>query len=141
MDHEQHGFPRPSNQDGSAKGSPTSGSARQLTRNKGLAWVSAITLGAGAAGAIGAVAIAVTLPQPTTAASVNSAPAASTTGQARSNGGSSTSAGSDDSEGSDENNSTSQAQAQAQPQAQSQLQPAAPPANSNQPPAATSGAS
>jgi hypothetical protein len=52
--------------------SPTSGSARQLARNRGLAWVSAITLGAGAASALGATAIAVSLPSPT-AASAGSA--------------------------------------------------------------------
>jgi hypothetical protein len=49
--------------------SPPSGSARQLARNKGLARVSAITLGAGAAGLLGAAAIAVTLPSPTAATS------------------------------------------------------------------------
>jgi len=38
--------------------SATPRSARQLARNKGLAWVSAITLGAGAASTLGAVALA-----------------------------------------------------------------------------------
>ena len=55
--------------------SPTSASDRQSARNKGLAWVSALTLGAGAASAVGALAIAATLPSPTTAAGTTVAPA------------------------------------------------------------------
>jgi len=43
-------------------GSSSSGSDRQHARNKGLAAISAITLGAGAAGLVGAVGIALTLP-------------------------------------------------------------------------------
>jgi hypothetical protein len=58
--------------------SPTSGAARQRARNKGLAWVSAITLGAGAASAIGAAAIAVSLPNQIAATSSTTALAANT---------------------------------------------------------------
>jgi hypothetical protein len=47
--------------------SPTSTAARKRARDKGLAWVSAITLGAGAASAIGVAAFAVTLPSHTAA--------------------------------------------------------------------------
>jgi hypothetical protein len=53
--------------------SPTSGSARALARDKGLAWVSAITLGAGAASALGAAALAVSLPSLTAATGTSSA--------------------------------------------------------------------
>ena len=56
----------------------TSGAARQRARNKGLAWVSAITLGAGAASAIGAAAIAVRLPNQSAVASSATALAATT---------------------------------------------------------------
>ena len=70
MDQEQRNSLRPPIRDGSAMtSSPTSASARQLARNKGLAWVSAITLGAGAAGVVGAAALAVSLPHVTTASS------------------------------------------------------------------------
>lgn len=58
---------------------PTSGSARQLARSKGLAWVSALTLGAGAASALGAVVIASALPSPTLATSASPAATAATT--------------------------------------------------------------
>ena len=58
--------------------SPTSGAARQRARNKGLAWVSAITLGAEAASAIGAAAIAVSLPNQIAATSSTTALAANT---------------------------------------------------------------
>jgi hypothetical protein len=54
-------------------GSPTSGSARQLARKQGLARMSVITLGVGAASVLGAVAIAVTLPGSTTPVSDNAA--------------------------------------------------------------------
>jgi hypothetical protein len=113
MDHEQRGNPRPPIPDWSTvRSSPSSASARQLARNKGLAWVSAITLGAGAAGALGATAIAVSLPSTTAAATASSATLTANT---------STSTNEDDS------GSTQQA-AQA-------------PATSNIPPVATSGAS
>lgn len=103
--------------------SPTSGSDRQLARNKGLARISAITFGAGAAGLVGAVAIAVTLPNPTAATSANIASVAvspSTPVQAGDDG------------GDDDSGTTSSTP---------QLQPAAPPSNTNIPPVATSGAS
>jgi len=106
---------------------PTSGSDRQLARNKGLARISAITFGAGAAGLVGAVAIAVTLPNPTAATSANTASAAvssSTPVQAGDDGG-------HDDGGDDSGTTTSTPQ----------LQPAAPPSNTNIPPVATSGAS
>jgi hypothetical protein len=101
---------------------PTSGSDRQLARNKGLARISAITFGAGAAGLVGAVAIAITLPSPTAATSANTASAVS----------SSTPVQSGDDGGDDDSGTTSSTP---------QLQPAAPPSNTNIPPVATSGAS
>jgi hypothetical protein len=102
---------------------PTSGSDRQLARNKGLARISAITFGAGAAGLVGAVAIAVTLPNPTAATSANTASVAVS---------SSTPAQAGDDGGDDDSGTTSSTP---------QLQPAAPPSNTNIPPVATSGAS
>ena len=53
--------------------SPTSSAARTLARDKGLAWVSAITLGAGAASALGAAALAVSLPSLTAGPATSSA--------------------------------------------------------------------
>ena len=103
--------------------SPTSGSDRQLARNKGLARISAITFGAGAAGLVGAVAIAVTLPNPTAATSANTASVAVS---------SSTPVQAGDDGGDDDSGTTSSTP---------QLQPAAPPSNTNIPPVATSGAS
>lgn len=103
--------------------SPTSGSDRQLARNKGLARISAITFGAGAAGLVGAVAIAVTLPNPTAATSANTASAAVS---------SSTPVQAGDDGGDDDSGTTTRTP---------QLQPAAPPSNTNIPPVATSGAS
>jgi len=74
MDHQQRGIshanPR-TEQDMS--NSPTSGSARQLARKQGLARMSAVTLGVGAAGVLGAVAIAATLPQPVAAKAASAA--------------------------------------------------------------------
>jgi hypothetical protein len=102
---------------------PTSGSDRQLARNKGLARISAITFGAGAAGLVGAVAIAVTLPSPTAATSANAASNAVS---------SSTPVQAGDDGGDDDSGTTSSTP---------QLQPAAPPSNTNIPPVATSGAS
>jgi hypothetical protein len=92
--------------------SPTSGSDRQGARNKGLARISALTLGAGAAGLVGAAAIALTLPSPTSATNANGTTVASNT----------FTNGSDDDPG-------------------SQLQSGTPPATSFLPPVATSGAS
>jgi len=102
---------------------PTLGSDRQLARNKGLARISAITFGAGAAGLVGAVAIAVTLPNPTAATSANTASAAVS---------SSTPVQAGDDGGHDDSGTTTSTP---------QLQPAAPPSNTNIPPVATSGAS
>jgi hypothetical protein len=114
------------------------GSDRQLHRNKGLARISALTLGAGAASLVGAVAIAVTLPGSTVVSALKSATASTLTSG-------STAAGNDDStsssSGDDGSTSTSQSQAQAQAQAQSQLQSGTAPTTTNSPPAATSGAS
>jgi len=113
MDQAQRSNPRPPIRDWSTMtSSPTSASARQLARNKGLAWVSAITLGAGAASALGAAAIAVSLPSPTTATSASS-------------GALTASASANTSE--DDSGST--------------LQAAPAPATSNIPPVATTGAS
>ena len=102
---------------------PTSGSDRQLARNKGLARISAITFGAGAAGLVGAVAIAVTLPNPTATTSANTASVAVS---------SSTPVQAGDDGGHDDSGTTTSTP---------QLQPAAPPSNTNIPPVATSGAS
>jgi len=57
--------------------SSTSGTTRQFARNKRLAWVSALTLGAGAAGVLGAAAIVVTAPSPTAATGTTAATLAS----------------------------------------------------------------
>jgi hypothetical protein len=74
MDNEERGMPHPPTWDRSTKiSSPTSGPARQHARNRALAWVSAITLGAGAASAIGAVAVAATLHGSTSATSSTTA--------------------------------------------------------------------
>lgn len=89
MDQEQRDSLRPPNRDWSAMtSSPTSASARQLARNKGLAWVSAITLGAGAAGVVGAAALAVSLPN-LTAASSTTVSASSSTATSQDDSGSS----------------------------------------------------
>ncbi len=60
-------------------GSPRSGSDRQRARNKGLAAISAITLGAGAAGLVGAVGIALTLPGATSSTNASDGRVASNT--------------------------------------------------------------
>jgi hypothetical protein len=144
MDNEQRHHPgRPIRDPGTA-GPSTSGSTRQTARNKGLARVSAITLGAGAASTVGALAIAVTLANPTVTAGLNSAPAASTTNNTRSAGVGSTNTNGHAGENGDDDSGEqgSRSQQQVQPAApQPQLQPAAPPSNTNNPPAATSGAS
>jgi len=108
--------------------SHTSGSDRQLDRNKGLARISALTLGAGAAGLVGAVAIAVTLPGSTVASALKSTSA-------------STLISGSTATGDDGSTSTSQTQAQAQAQAQTPLRSGTAPAATNSRPVATSGAS
>lgn len=102
--------------------SPVSGSARQRARKQGLARISALTLGVGAAGVLGAVAIAVTLPGSTAAVSANAATVTTTT---------STTTGDDDSSDDD---SGSQQQTQ-------QLQTTTAPSTTIVPPVVTSGAS
>ena len=133
-----------------SSGAPTTASSRQLARNKGLAWVKAITLGVGAAGVLGTVAIAATLPGSTSTASVLSATVASTPVGTSNDGGAAASGSSDDNGASDDSGEQSPgsaqqgqpAAAQRQPAApQQQLQPAAPPSNTNNPPSATSGGS
>jgi len=93
-------------------GLPTYASTRQRARSKGLAWVSAITLGAGAASTVGAVALATTMHS----AAATSASAATSTGSAT--------------------RSTTSASGST-----SQLQAAKAPTTTSNPPAATSGAS
>lgn len=93
-------------------GSPVPPSTRQRARSKGLAWVSAITLGAGAASTVGAVALATTLHS----AAATSASAASSAGPAT--------------------RSTTSTSGTT-----SQLQPAKAPTTTSNPPVATSGAS
>ena len=112
-------------------------SDRQLHRNKGLARISALTLGAGAASLVGAVAIAVTLPGSTVVSALKSTTASTLTSGSTATDDDSISSSSGD----DGSTSTSQAQAQAQAQAQSQLQSGTAPTTTNNPPAATSGAS
>ena len=120
-------------------------SDRRLDRNKGLARISALTMGAGAAGLVGAVAIAVTLPGSTAVSQASRASGPNLTSGSSISGASSNNGSSDD--GSSDDGSTtpspsqSQAQLQAQAQAQSQLQPGTAPSTTNNPPAATSGAS
>jgi hypothetical protein len=59
--------------------SPTSGSAtRQLAHRQGLARMSAITRGIGAVSILGAITIAIALPQSTAASTVKTATAATT---------------------------------------------------------------
>jgi len=116
--------------------SPTSGSDRRLDRKQGLARISALTLGAGAAGLVGAVAIATSLPGSTVVSALNSGSAATQTS-------SSTTTGDDGSTSSGDDGSTAQVQfqSQSQPQAPSQLQSGTSPTTTNKPPVATSGAS
>jgi hypothetical protein len=120
MDHNERISPRSPVGDWSTmSGSPTSGSsgaARQHARNKGLAWVSAITLGAGAASALGATAIALTLPSTTAATTASAGTAATSASQGTG----------------DDSGSTQQA---------APLQAAPAPASSNNAPVATSAAS
>ena len=104
-----------------------SGSDRALDRNKGLASISALTLGAGAAGLVGAVAIAVTLPGSTVASALNSTSSTLVSGSTAT--------------GDDGSTSTSQTQAQTQTQTQTPLQSGTAPKTTNSRPLATSGAS
>jgi hypothetical protein len=128
MDHEQHSNPRPPIRDWSTMtSSPTSGSARQLSRNKGLAWVSAITLGAGAASALGAAAIAISLPSPTAITSSTTAAVAASAPTSTS-----TNTGQDEGQGDDSGTTVQQA---------APLQAVAAPTTTNLPPVATTGAS
>jgi hypothetical protein len=72
MNLEQPGAQQPLFQDRSDMNRPPASKAtRQHARNKGLAWVSAITLGAGAASTLGAVAIVTTMHGTTTATSAS----------------------------------------------------------------------
>jgi ribosomal protein S12 methylthiotransferase accessory factor YcaO len=74
MDNEQRRWQQPPTWDPSSMiSSPTSRPARQHARNRALAWVSAITLGAGAASAVGAVAVVASLPGTTSAMSSTAA--------------------------------------------------------------------
>ena len=106
--------------------SHTSGSDRQLDRNKGLARISALTLGAGAAGLVGAVAIAGTLPGSTVASALKSSSASTLKSGSIATG---------------DDVSTSTSQTQAQAQAQTPLQSGTAPVTTNSRPVATSGAS
>lgn len=144
MDHEQSSRQRPVNRDQgtSTTGSPTAGSSRQLARKKGLAWVSALTVGTGAAGVLGATAIAINLPRPQSA-SVTTTTAAQRLAK-------SASAAAQPAEGQnsgDDDSSVARSPQQAAPSRPQQAAPAAPlqaapaPAPSNNPPAATSGGS
>ena len=117
MDHRQRGNQNPPIRDWSTMtSSPTSAAARALARNKGLARVSAITLGAGVASALGAAAIAISLPSPTAATSASSTTLAA-----------SSSTNTSDDSGSSEQGAS--------------LQGAAAPTTTNIPPVATTGAS
>ena len=111
-------------------------SDRQLHRNKGLARISALTLGAGAASLVGAVAIAAGLPGSTLVSALKSTTASTLTAG-------STAAGNDDSASASQAQAQAPAQAQAQTQAQApaQLQSGTAPTTTNSRPAATSGAS
>lgn len=145
MDNEQAGTPRkPLPDPRTTTGSLTSGSDRQLARHKGLARMSALTMGAGAISALGAVAIAVTLPGSTAVTSASAAPLASSQ-PARQSRQSLSPSPRTDGDDSGEDGFTSQVQpaapSQVQAAAPSQVQPAAPPSKTNIPPVATSGAS
>ncbi len=74
MDHDKRNSQRPTTGDWSTmNSSPASSQARQLARNKGLTWVTAIMLGAGATSALGAGVIAVSLQSPSAATTASSA--------------------------------------------------------------------
>jgi hypothetical protein len=120
--------------------SPTSGSDRQRARNKGLAWMSAITLGAGAASTLGAVAIAVTLPGPTVAKPASAA--VSPGNNTSSSSDDEASAGSPSSDDTSSNDTASGSEDDSSTDGStSQLQSGVAPSTTNNPPAATSGGS
>lgn len=124
--------------------SPTSGSDRRLDRNKGHARISALTLGIGAAGLVGAVAIAVTLPGSTVATQASSTGASGLTSASTTTDDDGSTSGTTGDEGSatqSQSQSQSQPQPQSQSQPQSQLQSGTTPTTTNRPPVATSGAS
>jgi len=80
MDNEQYGLRgAQSGQRAPMTTSSPSGSARRAARSKGLAWVSAITVGVGAASAVGAAAVVANLPSATAAMSASAATATSAT--------------------------------------------------------------
>jgi len=131
MDNKQERIPRkPTSDQSTMKSSHTPGSARQLARNKGLARISAVTLGVGAASALGAVAIAITLPNPIVAKTLNTAPVAA-----------SSPVGGDDDDSGSQLPANTGASRPAAPAPQQKLQSVTPPTTTNNPPAATSGAS
>jgi hypothetical protein len=105
--------------------SPTSGPARQLARRRGQARMSALTRGIGAASIVGAVAIAIALPQSTGASTVKTASAATTSVTSKASG--------DDNNASDDSSSAGTSA--------SQIQSTPAPATTTNPPAATSGGS
>jgi len=124
-----------SNQQPSPHRTPSPGSAQQLARKQGLARISAVTFGLGAASLLGAVAVAVTLPGSTSALSANAATVAPTTSA-------STSTGTNDDSSSDDGSSDDGSQSQSQSQPQATLAPSTlAPTTTNVPPVATSGAS
>lgn len=117
-------------------GSPTTGSA-QPRRQQGLAWISALTVGVGAAGLLGAVAIAVNLHDAGVVGSAAGTDAASRTAGAPTGT-------TDDSSTSgrySDDSSEAEDQPQLQSQLQSQLQGGTAPLTTNRPPVATSGGS
>jgi hypothetical protein len=103
--------------------SRTPGSDRVLARDKGLARVSAITLGVGAASALGAAAIAISLSNPSATTAAVAASASANT---------STNTGDDGGQGDDAGTTAQQS---------APLQAAQTPTTSNVPPVATTGAS
>lgn len=119
-------------------GSSSSGSDRQQARNKGLAAISAITLGAGAAGLVGAVGIALTLPGATSSTIVSAGTVASA-GRVASNFATFTT---DDDSGDDSGAQVQTGTASRQQTATaSQLQTGSAPTTTTVPPVATSAAS
>ena len=132
--------------------SPTSGSARQLARKQGLARISAVTLGVGAAGVLGAVAIAVTLPQPvaaraaTAAASLTSPRSSASDNRASAGDNRSSHAGDTSSKARSSTAASSKARSSTAASSStgsstSQLQAGQAPSTTNNPPVATSAAS
>lgn len=107
--------------------SPTSGSARRLARKQGLARLSALTVGAGAAGVLGAVAIGAALPHSNAASTVKTASAATTSHPSESSSAASSSMKSSSTKSSSAGSST--------------VQPHAAPSTTNNAPVATSGGS